>query len=62
MPVLILPLILVGILLGPLGANAPPDEVGESCNMMGIPEETLTFYKIECIEDEKGNLHELVFF
>ena len=61
MPFVVLPFLAVGLLLGAIETDAPPSGAGEGC-MMGIPEETLALYKVECVEDEKGNLHELVFF
>ena len=64
MPFFILPLVALGMLLGAVGSDAPVSLAteGEGCNMVGFPETTLSLYDVGCFEDEKGQLHEVVFF
>ena len=64
MPLLMLPFLAFGLLLGAIDLDAPASQVGEGegCNMVGFPETTLSLYEVGCFEDAKGNVHEVVFF
>lgn len=62
MPFVVLPFLAVGLLLGAIETDAPPSGACEGCNMVGFPETTLSLYDVGCFEDEKGQLHEVVFF